>query len=208
MDKFSKLYIALKFRLKGAKMYRAMDALEMGREIHDGFRKDGVTPEFQHQIEIAHYIFTLKGLITKKMIENAIIVALLHDTDEDNPHDIPKGKLDTYGADCVTAILLLNKHRSADYPTYFKNIANNVLAALVKGADRINNFQSMNRGKFKLEKQIAYAKEVVDYFLPMLKRARKKFPRQMDAFYNIEFILKSQHELISLFISASTEKPA
>lgn len=203
MDKFSKLYIALKFRLKGAGFYQAMDALEFAREIHNGFRKDGLTPEFQHQLEIAHYVLTLKDI---NDLEGAIIVSLLHDTDEDNPNDIPLGKLESYGTERATAIRLLNKHRADSTAEYFSGLATNVLAALVKGADRINNFQSMNRGKFTIEKQIRYAAEVAEHFLPMLKIARKKYPQHMDAFYNIEFILKSQHELITLFINASQQK--
>jgi (p)ppGpp synthase/HD superfamily hydrolase len=198
--RFDKLYISLKFRLKGMGFYLAMDALEFAKDIHNGFRKDGNTPEFQHQLEIAHYIMTLKDV---QDLEGSIIVALLHDTDEDNPNDIPLGKLESYGAERAKAIRMLNKHTHKDYDEYFGSLAGNMLASLVKGVDRINNFQSMNRGKFTIEKQIKYAHEVVHYFLPMLKRARKSFPRQMDAYYNIENMLKSQHELVTLFINAS-----
>lgn len=197
MDKFSKLYIALKFRLKGMGFYQAMKALEFAKDIHVGLRKDGETPEFQHQLEIAHYILTLKDI---EDLEGAIIVALLHDTDEDYPFNIQK--LESFGDDRADAIRLLNKHRAPSLEDYFYGLSTNVLAAIVKGADRINNFQSMNRGNFTIEKQQRYADEVVSFFLPMLKTARKAFPRQMDTFYNIEFILKSQHELVMMFINA------
>jgi len=40
----------------------------------------------------------------------------------------------------------------------------------------------------------------------MAKKARKLFPRQMDAYYNIETMLKYQYELIELLIEASTKK--
>lgn len=193
-DKFSKLYIALKFRLHGMGYFDALDALEYAREIHQGFRKDGTTPEFQHQLEIAKYILTLKGI---EDLEGAIIVALLHDTDEDYPFQIPLGKLESYGKERAEAIMLLNKHRHQTLPEYFAALPSNVLAAIVKGADRINNFQSMKRGQFKLEKQDRYAAEVRDYFLPMLKKARKRHAKYMDAFYNIETFLKFQYELIT-----------
>lgn len=201
-DKFSKLYIALKFRLKGMGFYDAMRALEFAREIHSGFRKDGFTPEFQHQLEIAHCAMTLKDI---QDLEGVIICALLHDTDEDYPHNIPLGELHSYGEERARAIQALNKHRHQDYVEYFNALSQNMLASIVKGLDRINNFQSMNRGKFTHEKQQKYANEVIEYFLPMLKKARKLFPKQMDAYYNIEFILKSQHELISLFLGATPQ---
>jgi hypothetical protein len=64
----------------------------------------------------------------------------------------------------------------------------------------------MNRGKFTIEKQKKYADEVKKYFLVMAKKARKLFPRQMDAYYNAETMLKNQYELIQLFIDASENK--
>lgn len=204
-DKFSKLYIALKFRLKGMRMYDAMRALEFAKDIHDGYRKDGQTPEFQHQLEIAHYIMTLKDIDD---LEGAIIVALLHDTDEDYPHDIPLGQLESFGSTRAVAIRTINKHTHTSDEEYYARVAMNALASIVKGVDRINNFQSMNRGRFTIEKQIKYAKAVVDHFLPMLKKARKRFPTQMDAYYNIEYMLKSQHELLSLFIDAKIKANA
>jgi len=200
---FDKLYIALKFRLKGMEFYDALRALELAKDIHDGFRKDGKTPEFQHQLEIALYIMTLKDV---QDLEGSIICALLHDTDEDYPHLLSIGVLMAFGEPRMLAIHMLNKHRHDNYDQYFSSLAGNMLASLVKGVDRINNFQSMNRGKFTISKQIKYADEVVVYFLPMLKKARKNFPKQMDAYYNIENMLKSQHELIMLFIGAMQEK--
>jgi (p)ppGpp synthase/HD superfamily hydrolase len=199
-DKFSKLYIALKFRLKGMEFYDAMRALEFAREIHSGMRKDGTTPEFQHQLEIAHYAMTLKDI---EDLEGVIICSLLHDTDEDYPHLIPLDELQSFGQSRASAIRTLNKHTAPKgYDEYFARISQDKLASIVKGLDRINNFQSMNRGMFTIEKQKKYAHEVMYYFLVMLKIARKNFPRQMDAYYNIEYMLKSQHELITLFIDA------
>jgi (p)ppGpp synthase/HD superfamily hydrolase len=202
-DNYGKLYIALKFRLKGDKFYRAMSALELARKIHDGLRKDGKTPEFQHQLEIALHAYRLKGL-EGNLLEDAIIVALLHDTDEDYPHKIPFGKLESYGSECAIAIRILNKHTHDGYDEYFGEMSNNLLASLIKGCDRINNFQSMNRGNFTLEKQIKYAGEVVERFLPMLENARNQYPELMDAYYSLEQFLKCQHELISLLIESKS----
>lgn len=202
-DRFDKLYIALKFRLKGLGFYDAMRALERAKEIHDGYRKDGKTPEFQHQLEIALYIFTLKDV---EDLEGAIIVALLHDTDEDYPHRLFTNELQAYGESRARAIRLLNKHTHDDLGAYFEALCQDSLASLVKGVDRINNFQSMNRGKFTIPKQHKYADEVKNLFLPMLKNARKHFPKQMDAYYNIENMLKCQHELITLFLEAVAQK--
>lgn len=207
-DKFTKLYITLKFRLHGMGFFKAIEALELGRSIHDGWRKDGKTPEYQHQLEIALYLLTLKDA---QDLEKVIICALLHDVLEDYPDKIVEGKsLDTYilftfGDDVRKVLWLLDKNRWSNLETYFEGLAMDPVGSIVKLADRVNNFQSMNRGKFTIEKQRKYAKEVEDHFLPMAKKARKRFPRQMDAYYNVETMLKHQLELVHLFIEASSK---
>jgi (p)ppGpp synthase/HD superfamily hydrolase len=199
--KFSKLYIALKFRLQGMRFFDALIALEKGREIHNGWRKDGKTPEYQHQLEIALYILTLKDV---EQLEKAIICALLHDTMEDYAELVSEMWIsEKFGSDVLLSLRRLNKHVWKDYNEYFSELAQDINASLVKLGDRVNNFQSMNRGKFTMEKQAKYAEEVMVYFLPMAKKARKNFPRQMDAYYNVETMLKSQYELIQLLIEAN-----
>lgn len=209
-DKFTKLYISLKYRLSGAEMWRAMQILEMAKEVHDGLRKDKVTPEFQHQIEIALYAFTLKWPADyASSFESLIIVCLLHDLYEDYPHQWGQFEILVDGNE-KAAILFLNKNRYKHFENplkhQFEELSLSCLGSLVKGMDRINNFQSMNRGNFSLEKQIKYAAEVSELFLPMLKKARKLNPILMDAYFNIENMLKCQHELISLFIAAKQEE--
>lgn len=202
--KFSKLYIALKNRLYGAGFYQAMKALEKGREIHDGWRKDGETPEYQHQLEIALYLLTVKGV---KNIEDVVICALLHDTLEDYPDKIdPHWIIENFGNKNYQTLKNLNKHNFKNYDEYFEALENDENGSLIKLGDRINNVQSMNRGKFSIEKQQKYIDEVQKYFLPMAKKARKNFPEQMDAYYNMEIMLKSQSELVQLFIDANVEE--
>lgn len=200
--KYSKLYISVKFRLHGLSFFRALEALEMGKNIHNGFRKDGVTPEFQHQLEITLFIMTLKDI---QNLEDCIICALLHDGPEDYPHEFPGGEMiNRFGHSVWNTLQFLDKNRVSE-SMYFVNLGNDLNGSIVKLCDRINNFQSMNRGKFTIEKQMRYRDEVVNHFLPMAKQARKNFPRQMDAYYNIETMLKNQLELINLFIEAKKE---
>ncbi len=200
--KFDKLYITLKARLHGLEYYRALLSLETAREIHKGLRKDGITPEFQHQIEIALFLLTLKNV---QNLEDVLICALLHDTFEDYPTALTEQwVIDHLGAHILRSLQFLNKNLWANYETYFGNLATDPVASLVKGADRVHNIQSMNRGKFTIEKQKKYADEVMAHFLPMLKKARKRFPMQIDAYYNVENMLKSQHELIMLIVEAKS----
>ena len=51
-------------------------------------------------------------------------------------------------------------------------------------------------GVFSQPRQDKYIKEVEDYFLPMLKTARRNFVRQESAYENIKHVLNSQIELL------------
>lgn len=51
-----------------------------------------------------------------------------------------------------------------DIDLYFKNILLDPIASIVKGADRINNQQTMN-GVFSYEKQLSYTFETEKYIL-------------------------------------------
>ena len=210
----AKLRISLIWRLQGAKMYKALACLDLGETYSkDQTRKDGVTPEFAHQIRIALHAFTLKGISDYKL-ELLICTILLHDIMEDYDveattiiktiDDAAKRADHTYmgydGAIVQASVWAMTKtykgfkKRAEDV---FKAIEDDELASLAKGLDRVNNFQSMV-GVFKLAKRIAYIQEGLQYFLPMLKNARKRFPHHADAYLNIETVLKYQIELIQV----------
>lgn len=193
-DRYQKLFIALRYYLLGAKYYKALRAFDFARKIHAGTRKDGKTPEFQHQVEIALYINTLRDVMDE---ERCIATALLHDTLEDydgvSREDI-YNKTDEFVAD---ACVLLNKNGKKP-ENYFGDISNDHIASLVKGVDRIHNVNSM-RGVFSAEKQKEYLAEVEQWFLPMLKNSRNRFPQQTRAYFNIETILRSQINLLQTY---------
>ncbi len=200
MNKFEKLRLALRYWLIARAevqpdYYRALDALEYAGEFHRGSRKDGVTPEFQHQLEIVQYLRTLhSGLM---LPVQTLAAGLLHDVAED--YDVGFEELeDRFGKDIAHPVMLLTKkHRGTQVPTevYFQRIALDPVASVVKGADRINNLQSM-LGVFSLEKQARYCEEAETFFLPMLKEARRRFPRQEAVYENEKLVMRSQLALL------------
>jgi len=190
-DRYQKLFIYLRAYLHGSKYIKALKAFDFARRVHTGTRKDGQTPEYQHQVEIALYLTTLREVMDE---ERTIAVALLHDTMEDydgiSRDDIVK-LTDNEIADCC---LLLNKNGKKP-ENYFGDIGNSAIASLVKGADRIHNVNSM-RGVFSPEKQQSYLNEIKKHFLPMLKNARNKFPEQTLAYFNEEHMLRSMVNML------------
>jgi (p)ppGpp synthase/HD superfamily hydrolase len=187
MKPFQKLNIALKYSLQGMNFIRAMKAYQMWKDYHTGVRKDWTTPEFQHQIEIALFIMTLKDV---KNLEDVLIVTMLHDIRED--YWVPDSEIrKIFWNEIAESVEKLTKkfrwsEKDKDY--YFTELSTDPVASIVKWADRINNVNSMI-WVFSEEKQRSYADEVKKYFLPMLKKARENFPEQSYAYQNMETYL-------------------
>jgi (p)ppGpp synthase/HD superfamily hydrolase len=191
---FDKLYTALKYYLIGKGYKDALKALSFAHEYHTGFRKDGKTPEFQHQLEIALHITTLKDLVDE---ESCICVALLHDVVEDYNVDIKIIK-DKFGESRAHSTWCITKKYHGikkSQEQYMHECANDREASIVKGVDRYNNLGSMV-GVFTVEKQKLYLKEAKEFFLPMLKTASKIFTEQNHAYMNIRNSISMQIQLI------------
>lgn len=207
MTKFEKKLLTLRQQLVGARYHHALAALEFALRYHTGTRKDGVTPEFQHQVEIALFALTLPDLMYR---EEVIATIMLHDVRED--YGVSDGEVrglffkdPGFAARVARAVENMTKEFRGvkkDEKALFDLMSQDPIASIAKGCDRMHNLQSMV-GVFKLEKQKEYIKEVFDLFLPMLKKARRLFPHQVNAYENIKHILTSQIELIEAVHAAS-----
>lgn len=191
---YSKQKIALRYWLLGRGYHMAIRAMEFAGKHHTGLRKDGVTPEFSHQIAIAHYVRTLPDL---RNPETTLAIVFLHDVREDfNVSDeqirILFGNEVADGVDCMSKVINGSKR---DPAALFDRMALDPFASIAKGGDRIHNFNSMI-GVFTPEKQISYVEEGVEFFLPMIKKARRNFPDQERAYENIKHMLESQIAMI------------
>ena len=200
MNKFQKKLLTLRQQLVGARYHHALAALEFAHRFHTGLRKDGVTPEFQHQIEIALFALTLPDLMYR---EEVIATILLHDVRED--YGVTAGEVrelffrdPEFAARVDRAVENMTKEFRGvkkDEQALFDAMAQDPIASIAKGCDRIHNIGSM-LGVFTTEKQKKYVQEVHDLFLPMLKKARRLFPHQVNAYENIKFVLHTQMDLI------------
>lgn len=200
MNKFEKKLLTLRQQLIGARYHHALAALEFAHRYHTGLRKDGITPEFQHQIEIALFALTLPDLMYRQEV---IATILLHDVREDygvTAHEVRELFFeDPEFAERVDRAVenMTKEFRGVkkDEKALFEAMSQDPIASIAKGCDRMHNLQSMV-GVFKLEKQKEYIREVHDLFFPMLKKARRLFSHQVNAYENIKHILQSQIQLI------------
>jgi (p)ppGpp synthase/HD superfamily hydrolase len=191
---FIKRRVALVHYLVGKGYHKALKAMAFAEFYHQGVRKDNTTPEFQHMLEAALHIITLKDVLYE---EDTITATLLHDVRED--YNVSHQTIvQDFGSRVGDSVERLSKvidgvKKSTEF--YFSDLANDPIGSLAKGVDRINNFQSMP-GVFSIEKQKKYLLEGETYFLPMLKDAQRRFPEQFMAYQNVRHHMKSQIYLI------------
>lgn len=209
MTQFKKKLLTLNQQLIGAEYFNALSALDFAMDYHTGTRKDGVTPEFQHQVEIALYALTLANV---KYREEVIATIMLHDVREDygiTEHEILALFDDAnFAVRVARAVENMTKEfrgSKKDEQELFNLMAVDPIASIAKGCDRIHNLGSMV-GVFKIEKQKEYLDEVDRLFIPMLKIARKKFRFQHNAYMNILHMMRSQCDLIRAIHTAAESK--
>lgn len=195
IDQHEKLVTSMRYWLQGRKYYSALKAMEFARKIHCGLRKDGRTPEFDHQIRVAHYLRTLEnGLLFPEI---CLCVSFLHDCPEN--YDISFREISEKFGDTVSIAVqkLTRKFKGEEIPDeiYYRGMKDCPIASIVKGGDRIHNFQSMP-GVFNRAKQLLYIKECEEFIIPMIKEARRIFPEQEGAYENAKHLLQSQIDLI------------
>lgn len=171
----------------------AKSALLFAEQYHAGLRKDDITPEFEHQLDISFYVIKLKGV---NQLEQLLAIALLHDLREDYGHLVSEHDIELItGPELAKSVALLNKYHPDGSPkkkkAYYREMALDPLASLAKGLDRIHNMYAM-RGVFDIEKQLRYARDVTEYIIPMLQKAAHAFPHQILAYERLCKLLTQQ----------------
>ena len=174
--KLMKARIALYHWMEGREYYKACEAMNFAEPYHNGKRSGG-DPEFSHQIWIANYITTLP--LSKKNMEDALILAFLHDLCEDK--NVPYEEIQKrFGKRIKKYVEAISKeyHLTGEKKTpeeYYQGLIKHAIVVIVKGADRYHNLTTMY-GPFSRTKQEKYIKESIELHLPLLKEARKTFP--------------------------------
>lgn len=179
---------------------KAIESLEFASKYHTGLRKDGRTPEIHHQVSIALFLRTLSNLRNQ---ESVLISTFLHDLVEDYNVELLV-IAEKFGSNNARSVALLSriiggiKKPNAEY---YDELATDPVGSIVKGGDRIHNFQTCS-GIFTLKKQEKYIEETESWILPMLRKAKSNFPDQELAYENIKHALKGQIELMKIAIEA------
>lgn len=176
---------------RGKDFTQAIKALNLAKDTHVALRKDNVTPEWHHQLNIASYFMAFN--LPNNLLENLIVVSALHDIVEDYNFSLYEIEKD-FGKDISLAVEILSKitpNGKKPNDCYYEGISENLYASLTKGSDRIHNMATMST-VFNKSKRADYVLETRDYVLPMLKKAKIKFPNMINCYENIKYVLNIQ----------------
>ena len=203
---YEKLLVTLRYWLHGLaandeRYFVTLEALEFFSELHKHeIRKDGVTKGFYHQLNILSFARTQHAnLIAPWDVYTAI---LGHDGPEDYPEQ--SGRIQAAFPLHYHFLIRLSKIRDGKKVSaldYYSGMAQCSVCSIAKAIDRVNNFSTM-AGVFNVTKQEEYAQEGREHFLPMLKTARRLFPRQEAVYELLKSVLTMQIQATDHLVDA------
>ena len=155
--------------------YRALELMIQEMSVEAGFARHNGKHYYYHLVDVAQLLLNF-GIRD----EATITEALLHDYVEDVEGVKHEDIEDQFGKEVSDIVRAVSKEKGLDYKnnpvlmeSYLENIFRSSKASLVKTADRVNNFQtlqysSVNHRRKQLE-------NTMDYFIPFFKRCRNTY---------------------------------
>lgn len=186
--------------LLGANFYVALEALQFGRELHNGDRKDG-SPEFIHQLTMTQFTFNMIGSLIYP--EETIATFYLHDVPEDKgiSHEIIRSK---FGDRIAQPVYLMDKNRLHPHKLspdeYYGALSDCPIGSAAKSVDRCHNLATMMNA-FTDDKQREYVAETEGFVLPMLKQAFRSFPKQASFYGIVHHTMRLEVDLLKHFLN-------
>lgn len=178
----------VKTTAKSLKLKNTLEALDFAVEAHKGQkRKKSEVPYIYHPLNLACHALAMN------ILEDEVIAAcLLHDVIEDcgvEVEDLPVNE-----ETCELVVLLTHANttdedRDKVMRKYYRAIAANPRAALIKCLDRCNNLTTMAWGLSR-EKIFRMINETELYY-PELLRVLKKTPEYNDAAWLLQYQMES-----------------
>jgi len=179
LERFLRDLSTLEKLLRGGEYHQALISLGFARDYHPGSRKDGITPNFHHQVKVAFSAYDDRERIKAAGLKTDEIIAgsLLHDTYEDNQEiQLQQLKERRLKEEVIGLMLGLSKMRGGvAIPTdeYYRQLLDDPRRLIVKLYDRRQNVESV----FGLtpEKLVNYFAET-GHLLDVAKLGRLKYP--------------------------------
>lgn len=182
----------LELCLSQSGFYKALSALDLMVEemsAEKGFKRHDGSHYYYHLVDVTQILFNY-GVRD----EDTLIAALLHDYAEDVPGVTIKMIEQRFGQVVAETVKYVTKIDGLDYKqedvmnSYIDEISKRWRCALVKTADRMHNFSTLQDAT--PAKKMKQADETEKYFFPFFKYSRNKYPRYAQFFYAAKTAIK------------------
>ena len=182
----------VKTTAKNFKLKNTLKAIDYAVEAHEGQkRKKSAVPYIYHPLNLACHALSMG------IVEDEIIAAcMLHDVIEDcgrKPEDLPVNEETKELVKLLTCEKTTDDNRERILTAYYKGIAANPKAALIKCMDRCNNLTTMSWG---LSRNRIYRtiRETEKYF-PKLLEVVKAAPEYNSAAWLLKYQIESMLDI-------------
>ena len=183
-----KMYTYLRGFAAGAKMGEPLRALTFAREKHEGQLRKSGDPYIVHPLTMACNAVSL-GICD----DEVIATILLHDVCEDcsvSLCELPVNEKVKRGVELMTFTVMDGETKEIAKNRYYNLIIQSREATITKIVDRCHNVSSM-AGTFSKEKLIAYIEETRQYVLPLIRKAKEKYPEDADRLFALKYHMVS-----------------
>ncbi len=183
-----KMYTYIRGYATGLHMTQTMQALTFARQKHSGQLRKSGDPYIVHPLTMA-----CNALGMGIRDDNAVATILLHDVCEDcgvTLDELPVSAAVKHAVDLMTFRIMDGETKEIAKNRYYNMLLENREATLCKLIDRCHNVSSM-AGTFSVEKLKAYIVETREYVLPLLRKAKERYPADSDALFLLKYHITS-----------------
>lgn len=197
--KAEKMYTFIRGFAIGCRMEQTLRALSYARSKHEGqFRKSG-EPYIVHPLTMA-----CNALGIGIRDDDTIATILLHDVCEDcgvSPEELPVNPKVRRAVERMTFRVMEGETKEIAKNRYYNMLLETREATMTKLVDRCHNVSSM-AGTFSTQKLLAYIDETRKYVLPLLKKAKARYPDDADALFILKYHITSVIDSLDAAIQA------
>lgn len=161
--------------LKFKDAYTALDLMIEEMNADKGFSRHNGKHYYYHLVDVAQMLLN-SGIRD----ENTITAALLHDYMEDVAGITYRTIENQFGKKVADIVSLVSKEKGVDYKnnpekmqSYLDGILESPEACLVKTADRINNFQTLQDSSISHRRK--QLENTMKFFIPFFKECRNRY---------------------------------
>ena len=201
-----KMYTYIRGYAVGRGMMQTVRALSFAREKHEGQMRKSGNPYIVHPLTMACNALSL-GIKD----DDIIATILLHDVCEDcgvSLEELPVNDNVRRGVELMTFTVMEGETKETAKIRYYNLLLQSKEATFTKLIDRCHNVSSM-AGAFNIEKLKSYIEETRQYVLPLIRKAKLKYPDEADILFAIKYHMVSVVDAIDYTLQAyeKTQEP-